>query len=184
MNSRILPALAFVIAIAIFFSYTSPTWNGSIAAAKAAIANDKEALDAAHAYVAEQNQLASERDAIDPESLKALATFLPNSVDNVSLTLDLNALAARSGLSISNIDVTGKETEQSATDNGFSIADNDPVGSVTISLSAVGTFGALEKFLYGVEMSARLLDVRDLTIKSSDTGVYDYTMTLRLYWLH
>lgn len=184
MNNRILPTLAFVIAIAIFFSYTSPTWNGSIAAAKAAIADDDRALAAAHTYVEEQNKLASERDAIDPASLKALSTFLPSSVDNVSLTLDLNALAARSGLSISNIDVTGKETVQSQTDGGFPAENVDPVGSVNISLSAIGTFEALEKFLAGIERSARLLDVRDLTVKSSDTGVYEYTMTIRLYWLH
>lgn len=178
MNSRILPALALMVAVAMFFIYVSPTWSGSIAATKAAIAADNEALAAAATYIAQQKELSDARDAIAPTDLERLETFLPDSVDNVGLILDLNALAARSGLALSNIDVTAN----TATANS-STGDTGLVNSIDLSLSAMGTYSALKTFLDGVEKSVRLLDTQDLTIAGSDTGVYTYHMKLRIHWL-
>jgi hypothetical protein len=109
-------------------------------------------------------------------------------VDNVGLILDINALAARSGLSLSNIDIVnslgGAQTSAAAADSGtISVARPDPVSSVDLSLSAIGTYAALQSFLAGLEKSARLLDVQDIVVKGSETGVYTYQMALRLYWL-
>jgi|CXWL01.1.fsa_nt_gi hypothetical protein len=180
MSSHILPISALVVALGIFFGYVNPTWGGSIATTKAAIKADDAALAAADNYAKQQNQLTAARDAIDPANLTALATFLPGSVDNVRITLDLNSLAARSRLAVSNIDVvTGGTNSRSSPDSA-----QNPVGSVDLSLSAVGTFAALQEFLVGIEKSVRLLDVHDLVVRGSDTGVYNYQMTLRLYWLH
>ena len=100
MNTRVLPLVALFVAIGIFFLYVSPTWSGSIKTTKDAIALDDEALVAANQFAAQQNTLASARDAIDPADLARLTAFLPDSVDNVGLILDLNALAARSGFSL------------------------------------------------------------------------------------
>lgn len=183
MNDRILPAISLIVAAGIFFAYVSPTWGGSIATTQAAIAADDQALAAAAQYTSQQNQLAASRDAIDSTSLSALSTFLPSSVDNVGLILDLNALAARSGLSVANIDVAASSANTSGQSAALPTAAANPVGSVDLSLSASGTFAALQAFLSGVERSARLLDVRDLVVKGSDTGVYNYQMTIRLYWL-
>lgn len=185
MKDNILPAFALIIAVIIFFAYVNPTWTGSIAATKSAIADDNQALVAADTYTKQQNQIASARDAIDPANLSALSTLLPGSVDNVGLILDLNALAARSGISVANIDVVTETSGQQSSNSG-ALASSDqqnPIGSVDLSLSAVGTFAALQAFLDGIEKSARLLDVHDLTVKGSDTGVYTYQMSLRLYWL-
>ena len=92
---------------------------------------DDQALIAAQKYIAQQNQLASARDAIDPKDLEALTTFLPDSVDNVRLILDLNALAARSGISVMNIDVTANSTL--GTKNA-PVTPLSSVGSIDISL--------------------------------------------------
>jgi hypothetical protein len=102
----------------------------------------------------------------------------------VGLILDLDALAARSGLTLSSIDVsqaTPSDVGGSASDSGTPTA--SPVGQVDLTLSAVGTYSALKSFLAGVESSERLLDVRQLEVKGSNTGVYTYNMLIRLYWL-
>ncbi len=182
MNSRILPLFALFVSIGIFFGYIHPTWTGGIALTKAAIASDDQALAAASAYTAQQNTLIAARNAIDPTDLARLATFLPDSVDNVGIILDLNALAARSGLALSNVDVKSS-SNSSNTANGALPVSANPVNSVDLSLSGSGTYTAFQAFLVGVEKSQRLLDVRDLVVKGSDTGIYTYQMTLRLYWL-
>lgn len=186
MSSRIFPTIALIISAVIFFFYVGPTWSGQIAKTKSAIAVDKDALKAAEQYTKQQNQLAAARDAIDPENMTLLTTFLPNSVDNVRLILDLTSLATRSQLLLSNINVTkdAKGTASANTGSGALPSSNgDNLGSVDLSLSATGTFTALQDFLVGIEKSARLLDVRTLSVKGSDTGVYSYSMLIRLYWL-
>ena len=189
MNNRILPVLVLIFSAGIFFMYVNPTWSGSIASAKASIANDNQVLVTANQYTAQQNELASAKNAIDPADLARLSTFLPDSVDNVGLILDMNALAARSGLSLSNIDIATDATVSSgsantATTGTAPTTSINPVNSVDLSLSAVGTYTAFQSFLQGVEKSARILDVRDIVIAGSSTGVYTYKMTVRLYWLH
>jgi len=185
MNSRILPTLALFVAIGIFFGYVRQTWIGEIAATKTAIASDDSALAAAGKYSAQQNELASARNAIDQVSINRLAVLLPDSVDNVGLILDLNALAARNGISISNIDVMSdtKNSENAMLSAAAPSSWKNPVGSIDLSLSAAGSYASLQNFLKEVEKSQRLLDIRDITVKGSDTGVYNYHMTLRLYWL-
>ena len=186
MNNRILPLVALMIAVGMFFIYVNPTWTGAIATTNTAIAADDQALAFAKQYSQQQNQLAAARDAITPANLATLTTFLPGSIDNVGLILDLNALAARSGLSITNIDVVMNTNGQTSGQQNAGVspsAATNPVGSIELSLSASGTFASLQTFLLGVEKSARLLDVHDLVVKSSDTGVYTYQMSVRLYWL-
>lgn len=186
MINRILPIFALFIAIGILFAYISPTWTGSIAETKAAIASDNQALAAANEYTKQQNELTSARNAINPADLARITTFLPDSVDNVGLILNLNALAARSGLSLSNIDVMKSSASTPGTPavGVLSVSGANPINSVDLSLSAVGTYPALQAFLIGIEKSERLLDVRDIVVKGSDTGIYSYQMMLRLYWLH
>ena len=111
--------------------------------------------------------------------------FLPSSVDNVGLILDLNALASRSGLSISNIDVLTNSDSSTLSQNsgGLPSINANPVSSVDMSISATGSFGALRTFLVGIDKSARILDVHGISVRGSDTGVYNYKLTLSLYWL-
>lgn len=184
MNSRILPIIALSVAIGIFFAYVNPTWSGSVADTKAAIELDDIALASASEYTERQNTLAAERSNIDQANLERLTTLLPDSVDNVGLILDINALAARSGLSLASIDVA---VVDGGAKNGASGAlpttVTNPTGSINLSLSALGTFSAFRAFMSGIEKSARLLDIQDITVKGSDTGVYSYQVTLRLYWL-
>ncbi len=180
--SRFLPFAALLIAIALFFGYVNPAYTGSIAAQEAQIASADNALTAAAAYSAKENQLAAARDQISTANLDRLTTFLPDSVNNVQSILDINALAARSGLSISSIDVGADTPSAAAAQKGLPIG-SGPVGSITILVNATGTYSAFHSFLVGVESSVRLLDVSTLSVKGSDTGVYSYQITLRLYWL-
>lgn len=184
MTSRLLPFFSLVLAVGIFFGYVSPLWNGKVADAKAAIADDNKALEAAERYVERQNQLATERAAIDPTALARLEKFLPDSVDNVGMILDLDALGTRAGLALTSIDATNSSTASQATGaSGASVVPNDPIGTVDLTIDATGTYSALQAFLDGVERSERLLDVRDITVTGSNTGIYAYHLTLRLYWL-
>lgn len=211
MNSRALPLLALILAVGIFFAYVRPTWQGPIAAAKASIATTDAALKAAEDYRARENKLAKERAAIDPANLARISLFLPDTVDNVRIILDLSALAARSSLTLTSIDVASTDSASASSaassqpvtasaapapvagspvpggvPGGGALPTSNrpsPVGSVDLSLTVVGTYSAFQTFLEAIEKSARLLDVKELAVKGSDTGVYAYQLSVRLYWL-
>lgn len=188
MSSHIIPTFALVIAIGILFGYVVPTWSGPVATMRASIISDDRALAAAVTYATQQNELAAARNKIDPTDLTRLASFLPSSVDNVGLILDLNTLAARSGITLSNVDViTNDATPAGRTNSNAAGAPSqestNPIGSVSLTLSAVGSYAALQGFLRAIETSERLLDVQELLVRGSDTGVYTYQMKVSLYWL-
>lgn len=180
MRSRVLPILALLVSVLIFFSYTKPVYEGSVADHKAAIDADIKALAAAADYAARANELVAAQEAMDQEALTRLTRMLPDSVNNVGAILDLDALAARTGLALSSIDVSSESAAQATDENAES---QGPVGSVSLSLSGKGTYAAFKNFLEGIEMSQRLLDVTELSVSGSDTGVYTYQMNARLYWL-
>ena len=145
MNSRILPSLALMLAVGIFFGYIKPAWSGPLAETKAAIKTNEQALAAADEYKAKQNTLASARNAIDLENLARISTFLPDSVDNVGLILDINALAARSGLSLSNIDVVANDA------SGAKINTKAPASAGALPVARTNLIGSVDsRFLLSV----------------------------------
>jgi Tfp pilus assembly protein PilO len=188
--------IVILIALGIFFLYVSPTYYGAVAADAAQIAGYDSALAAAATYQTKVAQLTAQRDAIPAAELARLEQYLPGGVDNVQIILDLDALAARSGLQLANFGTTdsslgtGSGTAAPAPVTGPSMGGiqsqsktSSAIDSIDLTVSATGTYAALQTFLAGVEKSLRLIDLRSLTVKQSDTGVYTYQMTLRLYWL-
>lgn len=182
MTSRIIPVLLVLIAVGLFFGYVHPTYGENVAALRAEIRGYDAALRAANAFAEKEAYIARERASIPESDLARLSAFLPDGVDNVQLILDLNALATRSGLTLSDFDVV----ENRASDSGsamFALESDSPVDSIDLSLTAVGTYASFKAFLAGTERSLRLLDLVELTIDDSETGVYAYGMTFRIYWL-
>ena len=194
-RNPIVAIVLIVIACGIFFAYVSPTYYGAVATDQEQISAYDNALAAAATYQAKVGQLEVQRNAIPPEQLARLEKFLPDGVDNVQIILDLDALAARSGLELANFGTT----DSSASSNPAPAASTPSlvpgqasaaasrssaaIDSIDVTVSATGTYQSLATFLQGVESSLRLIDVVALTVKQSDTGVYTYQMTLRLYWL-
>ncbi len=149
--SRLLPILIIIGAIGLIAGYVHPTYTGSVAELRKEIHDYDTALAAAKQFKQKEAELARQKANIAPEELERLEAFLPDSVDNVQLIVDLDALADRTG--------------------------------VDLSEYAVGTYDAFRTFLDGIETSLRPLDVVELSVQDSATGVYTYAMTLQLYWL-
>ena len=105
MISRTLPIILIIVAGGLYFTYISPTYTNKIIPLKAEIAQSNEALAAAEDFKQKEAQIATERAAIPQEGLTRLLAYLPDGVDNVQQVLDLNALATRSGISLSNFNI-------------------------------------------------------------------------------
>ncbi|MES2668735.1 MAG: hypothetical protein V4644_03555 [Patescibacteria group bacterium] len=197
MIARLIPFVLVIAAFALFFGYTQPTFGGSIASLQAEIESLDTALLAARQFKEKEVELTRERSEIPPEQLARLSAALPDSVDNVQLIVDLNSLAARSGVQLSEFDISGEETLGAATTGNIGAAtagtgDAGPMlalggeeatESLELSVSATGSYAAFRTFLDGVEQSLRPLDIIELSVQDSPTGVYIYNVTFRIYWL-
>ncbi len=188
MITRLLPLFVIIVAIGLFFGYIQPTWTGSIAATQAEVASYDRAIAAAQSYKQKENELIAKQNAIPESDQARVKAFLPDGVDNVQLILDLDSLARRSGVVLSNFETNNEENSSAgATDNGAVLplenAKTSPAGMITFSVSATGTYEAFRTFLEGVEKSLRPLDLIELSLKTSQTGIYTYDMTFVIYWL-
>lgn len=185
MIERILPILALLAAFALFFGYVQPTYSGTIDSLSTQVSQYESALQAASQYDARQAELTRQRDALPTDQLARIQSFLPDGVDNVRLILDLNALAARSGVVLSGFSIDNKSAAggSAPANSGLQLASASPTDSLDLTVTATGTYGAFRTFLKGVETSLRPIDITALDVKSSATGVYTYGVTMRVYWL-
>ena len=189
MITRILPVLAILIVIGLFFGYIEPTYTGQIAEAKTQIASYNAALAAASQFNQKENQLIAEQNQIPAASLQRLGSYLPDGVDNVQLILDLNSLAARSGVQLSGFQVTNNSTapnssaSQGAGTTVPALNSGGTTQTLNLSVTASGTYSAFRTFLSASEQSLRPMDVTALSLNDSATGVYTYQITYRIYWL-
>lgn len=182
--SRLLPFVVVLIAIGLFFGYINPAYTGTIAVLRAEIDSYNNALDAAEEFKAKQNELVQARSLISEEGITRLEAFLPDGVDNVQLILDLDALANRSGVKLSDFEIDVPDgTEDGAGGPAGLPTEAETVESITLGVSASGTYESFRTFLEGVEKSLRPLDLVSLEIADSDTGVYTYSMIFAIYWL-
>lgn len=181
MTSHLIPILAIAISIGIFFGFINPRWTVNIRSIQSQIVSADNTLRAVNSYKEKQKDLAAQQESISPDQLERLELMLPDDAKNVVLVRDLYWLAAQSGLNVSGIDVASGA--EGGANTVFAAEGVSPLGTVDLSLSATGSYAALQQFLTTIEKSLRLLDVRSITVSGTDTKVYRYTMNIRLYWL-
>lgn len=185
MMGRILPVLILIGAVGLFFGFVQPAYTGEIAERRLTVQGFDNALAAADLYKEREAALKREQEAIPLDDRSRIQAFLPDGVDNVQLIVDLNALASRSGIRLSNFNVeTPDEEAEPAAGRIAGQSELDGlVESLDITVRGVGTYSAFRTFLDGVEHSLRMMDLTNLSIADSETGVYSYDMTFRIYWL-
>ena len=184
--ARVVPIVFLLLAGGIFFGYIHPTFTGVIAVSNEKVKGLDAALVAAKRYEQKIAELGEDLKKLPPDGISRLEVFLPNTVNNVQLILDLDGLAARTGIQIDNFNTTDLPSSVSGADaNGQSASfdDGKPYESLDLTITATGSYAQMRSFLSGVETSLGLLDLVSLQISDSPSGVYKYEMSFRLYWL-
>ena len=106
---------------------------------------------------------------------------LPDNIDVVQLALDLDGVASRHGISIKSI-----QAEVGADNNADLIVlpENAKVyEKVTVSFSFVSNYENFTRLLADIEKSLRIMDIKSIAFKTSESGLYDYQISVDTYWL-
>ncbi|HUD02714.1 MAG TPA: hypothetical protein VMR46_01665 [Candidatus Paceibacterota bacterium] len=179
-----MPIILVIAAIGLFVVYTNPTYQASKALQAQASAYD-DALTKSQQLRAIRDQLLSRRNTFSADDVQKLQEVLPDNVDNIRFIIDVNNIAARHNISLSNVQLGtiggSAQTQQSVASSGGSA-----VGSVDIGFSVNASYSDMLSFLQDLEHSVRLIDVQKLsfTAPASNSATTDYTFIVRTYWLH
>lgn len=184
MTRLLLPLLFVAVAIGGFFKFTQPVLR-EIDVLKMEKAKLNQALDNAKQLRQVQDSLLAASRNIAPEDLDRLNKFLPDSIDNVRLIIDINNIARRSGMSIKGIKIkTAEGKEESSVIDSAEASDTGGTQSVTLGFSVTGPYTNFQTFLSDLARSLRLTDVEATGFSSSlKEDVYTYNVEIKTYWL-
>lgn len=177
------PIIAFLLillSIGIFYLLTQPVL-ADITAVKARSALLDDVITNGRKLLKVRDDRRDELLHFPPDIRANLEKMLPDRIDNVRLIIDLIALALRYGIDVRNPQIVEPGTAKStAVQVG---PDVNRYGSVDLAFSFQAPYGVFQKFLEDMEHSLRLLDVVSVEFSANDKDNYDYTVTIRTYWL-
>jgi Tfp pilus assembly protein PilO len=196
------PAFIVTLAAIIFFGVAMPIINGSDNTyiqkyllhgsdkGIKTLMTERDRLQAGLATTAELQKISTELqdrvNKISNDDLARLDRYLPDSIDNVQLILDVNSIARSSGMQIKNIKITtdavvSPDTSTAATTTG---AIEPQISTLRMSFAVSGPYESLLSFLDNLSQSLRVLDVETLDFQATpDKNFYQYNVTIKTYWL-
>jgi hypothetical protein len=200
------PILAIIVSVTLFFTFIKPTFN-QLKVVDGQIADYKGALDKAQQLQERIDELDKEKNSINESDLSRLQTFLPDSLDEVSIVLILDDVATRHNLVLDAIKVkssSGKDASTQApgtlkdqlfaddpkaatkeivgADGSTVLRPQDNVEAVALSFGVTGSYTDFRSFLADLEKSLALMDITSIGLKApaadSDLGSYGLGVTM------
>ncbi len=191
----VMPAILIAIAVALFFIFTSPLYNG-LSDLRAEVASYNEALGNSKALEDARDQLTAKYNSFSKEDLARLQKLLPESVDNIRLILEIEQLAAPYGMALKNVQYStedaGVAPAGGAGAPAKAVQSRKGYGVLDLEFTVSGSYDDFIKFLRDLENNLRLVDVSFLEFssstgravsKTSDPEIYDYNLKIKTYWL-
>ncbi len=178
----LLPILLIGAALGLFVLYTNPTYQASKVVA-AEVSKYDEALNKSQELKASRDKLVSKRNTFSADDVTKLNKILPDNVDNIRFIIDINNIASRHGLSLTDVQigsVSDSKTQRNALSGGVS---GDAVGSATIGFSVSASYDDMLAFLADLEHSLRIIDIQTLSFDGG-AGSNTYSFNIKTYWLH
>jgi Tfp pilus assembly protein PilO len=189
MNRNTTAIILIVLAIAIYFTFTSGKIE-ELKAIQSVNAQYQEAIDNAGKLVEVRDSVLSAYNSISETDRQRLNKLVPDNVDNVRLIIDVkDDIAARHGLVLKSIKTASPEAGEGGagvnpeTGEPLPVSSQDKYGVVSLSFSVTTSYENFLNFLKDLEASLRIMDVSKLTIVANDQGTYDFGVEVKTYWL-
>jgi len=175
------PIILVVAAVGLFVVYVNPTYQ-STKDLSAQVAAYNNALDKSQELRQVRDQLLAKRNTFAPNDVQKLSDVLPDNVDNIRLIIDINNIAARHSLTLSNVQLGNIGGASNANPSAIG-ATSGPVGTVEVGFAVTTTYDGMLAFLQDLEHSLRLIDVDKLIFTASANDLNSYQISIRTYWL-
>lgn len=171
------PIVILIISGMVFFGYIDSTYK-NIKEKKVEEKMFSQALDNSKELQSIRDDLLVTYNSFSNEDLTRLGKLLPNNVDNVRLIRDIDGIAAKYGMSLSNVNLNIDNM------SGDTVGvEENKYGSVVLDFSITAPYRVFLSFLTDIEKSLRLVDVIKVEFSSADKDFYEYNVSIKTYWL-
>jgi len=187
----ILPIILIASSVGIFFGYVDPNYKGTavqntsdyskagIVFLKSELLKYDDILNSSTKIVSQRDILVAKKNTISEADKSRLERLLPSNIDNIRLIIEISKIAEARNLVAKNISV-GDMTKTS----GGSIGEvNTAYGTLPLKFTVNSSYNNFLNFLQDLESNLRLLDITDISFSATDSGFYDFSVSLNTYWL-
>jgi len=199
---KLISSISFiVISIVLFFVVVDPLY-GDVKQLRSDVSTYNEALDNSTELQKNRDSLIEDYKGVKISDRERLAHFLPSSIGNIELILEIEKIANIHGMPIGDIKFETSSLEKKdgteQTDN-IVVAEPDPedylpYGIFPMEFIIEGRYDTFVSFLEDLEHNLRLVDIKSITfdvpapiVTSNntiiDTDIYSYTLKVETYWL-
>lgn len=185
MNRNVTAFILLVLAIGIYVTFTSNLWD-EVKSVREINNQYIQAIDNADRLITVRGKVLNDYNALSPNDIDRLQKMLPIAVDNIRLVIDLNSIAQKNGLTLKGVKASmandGSKTNIVPVGNeaAISVANID---TINVSFSTSASYEQFKQFMRDLEANLRLMDMVHLNVVANDSGVYDYSINLKTYWL-
>lgn len=157
-SSLIIKVASIFVAGVMIVSFILPKFD-EIQVIQNDIATRQKQLDNVNQVNAQLQSKINEINAISVADQTALLTFLPDSIDSITVMRTLQNLAMTSGLNLQSLDY-----------GGLTKTDGSNLTEHSFSLSAVGSYEAVTEFFSLIEQNDYLLEFTEVDLSVDETG--------------
>ena len=194
--SNITPIILILATVGMFFGYINPTYTGVTGAATAEDKSIKElqieegdykdALNKTAEIERVRTGLSDQYKKIDPNNQTKIEKLLPDHIDSVRLIIDINNIAAKYGMSLTNIILTAygvlppaprasppasaSSPSSAPAVSTFVGPDDRQYDSIKLGFTVTGSYENFIQFLKEIEESLRVVDVTSIAFSGTKTG--------------
>ncbi|MBX4181676.1 hypothetical protein KW807_02315 [Candidatus Parcubacteria bacterium] len=177
--------ILIILAIGLFYTFTQDAYS-QVKALQASASDERNVLDNLSRITEAKDRLALTYGGIPKVEIERLGKILPPDVDTVRLALDLDSLAARHNISIKDVHLEQKGSQDAGS---IDLEQSDtPYNKAQLTFRFVASYPNFRSFLGDLETSLRIMDVESVsfTAPSDDKdklNLSEYQVTVETYWL-
>ena len=187
----ILPIILIITSFAVFFGYVDPNYKNNanqsdadyskagVLFLKDELANYDKILNSSTKIVEQRDKLITKKNTITEIDKTKLERLLPSNIDNIRLIIEMNKIIEGRNLIAKNISVGDMSGNSKNT-----IGENSELyGTLSLSFTVNSTYNNFLNLLQDLENNLRLLDITNISFSSTNSGFYDFNVSLNTYWL-
>jgi Tfp pilus assembly protein PilO len=187
----ILPIILIASSFAVFFGYVDPNYKGDVTQSSAdyskagvlflkdELVKYDDILNSSTKIVSQRDVLVAKKNTISEVDKARLERLLPSNIDNIRLIIEISKIAEGRNLVAKNISVGDMKQTTSDTIG----EDSTPYGTLTLKFTVNSSYNNFLNFLKDLENNLRLLDITDISFSATESGFYDFSVSLNTYWL-
>ncbi len=178
----LLPAFFLLVSMGLFFLYIDTAYQ-NVQFLQTEQSSFNDALQKSKELQSIRDVLLSKYNTFTSSDLDRLEKMLPDNIDNVRLVLEIDSIATKYGTHISAVAVDSDSTSISG--EGVIGGTGEQYETIILSFSMTSSYDDFVRFLKDLESSLRIVDITAINFTSADniSGVYDYKVSIKTYWL-